>query len=231
MSTAEAFHDAGYGQGTIPLGSRPAVLVVDFQEAFTQPGLPFGGSEHVRAAVRVAGPMLDETRAAGIPVLQTVVAWRADGSDLGPWRHKVPELGQVTHVSRYAEVEPDLADERDLVFTKKMPSAFFGTPVLSALVQRGRDTLIVCGATTSGCVRATITDSFSHGFSTVAVRDACGDQDAQAHESNLADIGRRYAELLTAAEVCAYLRSVAADDDRVSRAPTPVASASSESGR
>jgi maleamate amidohydrolase len=211
MSTAQAFHDAGYGHGSIPLGSRPAVLVVDFQEAFTQPGLPFGGSAHVQAAVQAAKPMLAAARACGVPVLQTVVAWREDGADLGPWRYKVPDLGHVTPASRYAQVDPDLLDHGDLVYPKTMPSAFFGTPVLSALVQRQCDTLLICGATTSGCVRASITDSFSHGFHTVAVRDACGDQDAQAHESNLADIGRRYAEVLTAADVSAYLKSLTTD--------------------
>lgn len=220
MSTAQAFHDAGYGHGTLPLGARPAVLVVDFQEAFTQSGLPFGGSAHVQAAVRAAGSMLATARATGVPVLQTVVAWREDGSDLGPWRYKVPDLGKVTPASRFAQVDPELSDPGDLVYTKKMPSAFFGTPVLSALVQRGRDTVIVCGATTSGCVRATITDSFSHGFATVAVRDGCGDQDPQAHENNMADIDRRYAEVLTAAEVSTYLHSLT-EDHRVLEASTP----------
>lgn len=133
MSTAQAFHDAGYGRGTIPLGSRPAVLVVDFQEAFTRPGLPFGGSAHVRAAVRAARPMLAAARAAGVPVVRTVVAWRADGRDLGRWRYKVPGLAEVTPASTFARVDADLADPDDLVYVRTMPSAFFGTPVLSAL--------------------------------------------------------------------------------------------------
>lgn len=191
MSTEQAFHDAGYGHGSIPLGRTPAVLVVDFQQAFTRAGLPFGGAPHVQAARQAAQPILAAARATGVPVVQTVVAWREDANDLGPWRYKVPELANVTRASRFAEVDPELANPDDLVFVKTMPSAFFGTPVLSALVQRGRDTVIICGATTSGCVRASIVDSFSHGFRTVAVSDACGDQDPAAHQANLADVGRR----------------------------------------
>lgn len=214
MSTEQAFQQAGYGQGRIPLGAAPAVLVVDFQEAFTRPGLPFGGSGHVQAAVRAARPMLAAARAAGVPVLQTVVAWRADGGDFGPWRYKVPALAEVTLASRFAQVDSDLADPGDLVFEKKMPSAFFGTPVLTSLIQRRRDTVIVCGATTSGCVRATIGDSFSHGFHTIAVADACGDQDQAPHEANLADVGRRYAEVLSSHEVIRYFQRLADADHR-----------------
>lgn len=150
MGSDETFLAAGYGVGSVPLGSRPAVLVVDFQQAFTRPVLPFGGSDHVRAAVRRTAPLLACARTLGVPVLHTPVAWRQDASDLGLWGHKVPDLARITVGSAHARTDPDLADPRDLVFLKQAPSAFFGTAVLRTLVEAGRDTVLVCGATTSG---------------------------------------------------------------------------------
>ena len=208
VGTNEVFEERGYGAGRIEPGTRPAVLVVDFQRAFTRPELPFGGGDHVRDAVGNTARLLSVARELGVPVIQTVVAYRDDGADLGLWRSKVPALGEITTASDHARVDEDLFDPSDLVFVKKMPSAFFGTPVARTLVEAGCDTVIVCGCTTSGCVRATVVDSFSHGFRTLVPADCCGDQDAASHEANLGDVGRRYAEVVNSEEVIQYLKGL-----------------------
>ena len=93
----------------------------------------------------------------------------------------------------------------DVLLPKKWPSFFHGTPLISLLTAQQRDTVIVTGCTTSGCVRATAVDAFSYGFRTILPEDCIGDQGRDAHESNLRDVHRRYAEVTESDEVIAYL--------------------------
>lgn len=93
----------------------------------------------------------------------------------------------------------------ELVVTKQYPSAFFGTSPASTLTANGVDGVILTGLTTSGCVRATCVDAMSHGFATAVVRDACGDRAAGPHEANLYDMNAKYADVVSEAEVVAYL--------------------------
>jgi maleamate amidohydrolase len=198
----------GYGQGEIEPGERPAVLVVDLQYAFTDPDFPMGGSELVDRAVENTARLLETVRSAGVPVYQTVVAWRDDGSDIGLWPIKLPRLREVTLDSRWARVDDRVWDDSDVLLVKKWPSFFHGTPLFSLLTAGRRDTVIVTGCMTSGCVRATTVDAFSYGFRTLVPEDCVGDQGREGHESNLRDVHRRYAEVTTADEVIAYLERV-----------------------
>jgi maleamate amidohydrolase len=199
----------GYGQGSIEPGERPAVLVVDLQYAFTDPGFPMGGAELVERAVRGTARVCAAAREAGVPVFQTVVAWREDGGDLGLWAVKLPRLEEVTLGSRWAQVDDRVFDDSDVLLVKKWPSFFHGTPLLSLLAAAQRDTVVVTGCMTSGCVRATTVDAFSYGYRTLVAEDCVGDQGLDAHLSNLRDVHRRYAEVVSADEVCAYLDRVA----------------------
>lgn len=200
----------GYGQAPIEPGERPAVLVVDLQYAFTDPAFPLGGSELVVRAVEGAARLLSAARDARVPVFQTVVAWREDGSDIGLWPVKLPVLREVTLGSRWAAVDERVWDDSDVLLVKKWPSFFHGTPLASLLAASQRDTVIVTGCMTSGCVRATVVDAFSSGYRTLVPEDCVGDQGREGHESNLRDVHRRYAEVTTAAEVVAYLEALAA---------------------
>jgi maleamate amidohydrolase len=150
-------------------------------------------------------------RAAGVPVYQTVVAWRDDGSDIGLWPVKLPILREVTLDSRWAQVDERVWDKSDVLLVKKWPSFFHGTPLVSLLTAARRDTVIITGCMTSGCVRATTVDAFSYGFQTLVPEDCVGDQGEAGHESNLRDVHRRYAEVTGADEVIAYLDRVAAE--------------------
>ncbi|MDY7106888.1 MAG: isochorismatase family protein [Actinomycetota bacterium] len=207
MSTSETFAARGYGAGSLSWGSHPVVLVVDFQRAFTKPVLPMGGGDHIVAAVHKAADVLAAARPAGIPVIHTAVAYDPGGHDLGLWNEKVPALREVTIGSEHAEVDPLLWDESDSLIVKKGPSAFFGTALAPMLTRYRCDTLLIMGATTSGCVRATIVDAFSHGFPPFIVTDACGDQDRTSHQANIDDCTRRYAEAIDAAEAVARIKA------------------------
>jgi maleamate amidohydrolase len=199
----------GYGQRAIDPGERPAVLVIDLQYAFTDPGFPLGGAPLIERAVERTAGLLQVARAAGVPIFQTVVAWRDDGSDIGLWPVKLPILREVTLGSRWAQVDERLWDDSDTLLVKKWPSFFHGTPLHSLLTAAQRDTVIVTGCTTSGCVRATTVDAFSNGFRTLVPEDCVGDQGRDAHESNLRDVHRRYAEVTTADDAIGYLEHVA----------------------
>jgi maleamate amidohydrolase len=201
----------GYGQGSIEPGERPAVLVVDLQYAFTDQSFPMGGAELVERAVENTARLLASARRADVPVYQTVVAWRDDGSDLGLWPVKLPRLREVTLGSRWAQVDARVWDEADVLLVKKWPSFFHGTPLQSLLTAAQRDTLIVTGCMTSGCVRATVVDAFSFGYRTLVPEDCVGDQGLDAHESNLRDVHRRYAEVTSSHAVLEYLERTAVE--------------------
>jgi maleamate amidohydrolase len=194
----------GYGQASIEPGERPAVLVVDLQYAFTDPAFEFGGAELIERATTHTARLLETARSSGVPVFQTVVVWE-DERDIGLWTIKLPPCAKITPGSRWAKVDERVWDESDTLLPKKWPSFFNGTPLHSLLTAAERDTVIVTGATTSGCVRATTVDSFSSGFRTLVPEDCVGDQGHDAHLSNLRDVHRRYAEVTSADEVISYL--------------------------
>jgi maleamate amidohydrolase len=181
------------------------VLVIDLQYAFTDPSFSFGGAELIERAV--VAPLLEAARAADVPVFHTVVEWK-DEKELGLWTIKLPPCAEITPGSRWAQVDERLWDERDTLLPKKWPSMFNGTPLHSLLTALRRDTIVVTGCTTSGCVRATTVDSFSGGFRTLVPEDCVGDQGRDAHESNLRDVHRRYAEVTDSREVAAYFAAL-----------------------
>lgn len=201
----DAFESAGYGIGTVGFGQRPAVVVVDFQNAFTSSRSPIGGGEHIASAVERAKPVLATARASGVPVIHTYVAWSSEG-EFGRW--KIPSLREITPGSWPAQIDPRVWDRTDLCLLKRYPSAFFGTDLSSILQKQGIDTVLVMGATTSGCVRATTIDAFSHGFRTHVVEDCCGDQAPESHEGNLRDVGRRYADIIDSTRAVQWLTSL-----------------------
>ena len=198
----------GYGQGAIEPGERPALLVVDLQYAFTDRAFPMGGAPLVERAVENTARVAAAAREAGVPVYQTVVAWREDGSDIGLWPLKLPRLREVTLESRWAQVDERVWDDSDVLLVKKWPSFFHGTPLHSLLTTARRDTVIVTGCMTSGCVRATVVDAFSNGYRTLVPEDCVGDQGREGHESNLRDVHRHYAEVTAADDVIEYFQHV-----------------------
>ncbi len=193
----------------VGFGRRPALLIVDFQVGFADPEV-FGGG-NVREAIAAAVPLLAEARKLGLPVAYTRAVFSDDGSDAGVFGMKVPALKRLTDSADISQIVPELAPQPgDYVVRKTGPSAFFGTPLASWLNTKGVDTLIVSGATTSGCVRASVIDAISYNFRTMVITDCCGDRALGPHEANLFDMGQKYADLMTAEEAIAQARAAAA---------------------
>ena len=197
---------AGFGR-PLEWGSAPAVLVVDMVRAYFEPAaeLYLGNRDCLDATVRV----LAAARAGGVPVIYTRVGYGPGGIDGGLFFKKV---GALRHFvagtgSDLGEIMPEVAPRPDeLVIVKQYASAFFGTTLAATLTARGIDTLVICGVSTSGCVRATAVDAISSGYVPIVVRQAVGDRDPRPHEANLFDLQAKYAEVCDEPEVVAKLR-------------------------
>jgi maleamate amidohydrolase len=188
----------------IGFGRRAALLVIDFTVGFNDPAL-FGGG-NIDAAVKRTVDLLAFFRSRGLPVAYTRVVYADDGADGGIFAVKQPRLLMLTESHPAGQVVPELAPRRgELVVRKNQASAFFGTNLAPWLVQRGADTVVVTGCTTSGCVRASVVDAISYNFRPIVVRDCVGDRAAAPHEANLFDMGQKYADVLDRDEVIARL--------------------------
>jgi maleamate amidohydrolase len=201
-SAQAAYERAGF-TGGFELGTRPAVLVVDFCRGFTDPACPLGSD--ATAEIGRTRAVLDSARGVGALVVFTTIAY--DEGALGTtWLRKVPTLGELTAGSAWVDIDPRLGRiDTEPLISKTGASAFFGTPLAALLVSHRVDSVLVLGATTSGCVRASVVDAVQHGFATFVVTDCCSDRAAGPHEANLFDMTAKYADALTAQEVVTYL--------------------------
>ncbi len=199
MSESDIYRKQGFGNSS-GFGVQPALLVVDFVNGFNDPDL-FGGG-NIPQAIAQTAVLLAAAREAGVPVCFTRVVYAADGSDAGIFCLKAPGLKILTEDHVSSAVVDELAPAPgEYVLRKTQPSAFFGTDLIGWLVQRRVDTLIVTGATTSGCVRATVVDAMSHNFRTIVATDCVGDRALGPHDANLFDMGQKYADLMSGAEI------------------------------
>jgi len=208
-SLQQRYSGTGWG-GTLEPGLRPALIVVDFVQAYLRPGSPlYAGVEAARdACVR----LLQSARDAGVPVVHTNVRFQAGGRDGGVFFRKLPALRCFEQGGEpvLGDFDPALEPRADeLVITKQYASAFFGTSLASTLTSLGVDTLVIAGVSTSGCIRATAVDACQHGFVPLVVRDAVGDRHPAPHEANLFDLQAKYAEVVSLAQAQAYLARLA----------------------
>lgn len=198
-------------------GARPAFLVVDFSNGFTDPGSPLGGD--YPNELEATATMLDAFRAGGLPVVFTTVVYESHLRDAGVFIEKVPSLDVLVRGSRYVEIDDRIRPRAgETIVEKKFASAFFGTDLDAQLRGLGVDTVVIVGATTSGCVRASAVDSMQHGFRTIVVRDAVGDRAQGPHEANLLDIDAKYGDVISSHQVLAYLRDLGANGGAATRA-------------
>jgi nicotinamidase-related amidase len=183
------------------------VLVVDFSRGFTDPACPVGSD--LTAAVESTTQVLEVARAKGLPIVFTTIAFEAGGADGGIWMQKMPALAALELGSAWVEIDPRLGRRAgEPVVVKKGASGFFGTNLTAILVSAGVDAVVLCGATTSGCVRATAVDLLQYGFPTLVPRECVGDRAQAPHEANLFDIDMKYADVVGLDEALAYLESV-----------------------
>jgi len=209
-SLEQNYARGGFTQRLAP-GAHPALLMIDFVRAYVVEGSPLFGGESCLAARRGAEALLAAARRARIPVIHTNVEYEPGGRDGGVFFRKVPALasferGRHPELAAFAEGLEPAVDET--VITKQYASAFFGTTLASTLTSLGRDTVLMAGVSTSGCVRASAVDCCQHGFIPLVVREAVGDRAAAPHEASLFDLQAKYAEVISLAEARGYLEAL-----------------------
>lgn len=180
-------------------GQRLAIVNVDFQQAYTRIDMFKTAYETDPRQIEYVNQISRLARAKGMPVIWSHVAYKADAGDAGVWgtRTDTPDsLQNITYDSERHAYDPrcEIMGE-DLQFTKRMPSAFFETPLASYLVWHKVDTVIVTGGSTSGCVRATAVDALSHGYRTIVPIETCADKHESYHFANLTDLQLKYADV------------------------------------
>ena len=196
---ADIYHRQGMGHRA-GLGHAPALVIIDFVVGFSDPE-HFGGG-NIGPAIGQTVKLLAFARKQGWPVAHTRVVYADDGADAGVFTLKAPSLRKLTGTSPLSQIVPELTPlPGELVIRKQGASGFFDTNLAGWLAYRRVDTVVVAGCTTSGCVRATVVDSMQHNFRTVCVTDCVGDRAIGPHEANLFDMGQKYADLMTRAEL------------------------------
>lgn len=193
-------------------GERPALVVVDLSNGFTDPSSPLGGD--LSSVLGATAELLDACRRNDHPVVFMTVAYKPDFSDAGTFIKKVPALHVLVEGSSMVDIDERIKPlPGEPVVTKKYASAFFGTDVAERLHDLGVDTVVLAGCSTSGCIRASAIDSMQHGFRTIVVEQAVGDRAEGPHQANLFDIDSKYADVVDLAEALSVLAGACATDD------------------
>jgi maleamate amidohydrolase len=219
------FAAGGFG-ARAGFGKRPALLVIDVNWAFCgerpEPILEAikrwhtSCGEEAWTALEYIKRLIDRAHAKGLPVIYTTGERRADNWDGGSWRWKSTRGDEAASTFNPGidgnEIVAMIAPgPKDIVIKKQKPSGFFGTPLASFLTLLGCDSVIVVGTTTSGCVRATAVDAFSHNYRVVLAEEGCFDRSQASHALSLCDMHAKYADVLPTAEVLAYFDGLSPD--------------------
>ena len=201
-----------YGQRS-PLGSRPALLLIDAQTSVVgldRPILeqigeyPSGIGDAAHRAVRKLVPLTAAARAAGTPVIYTRVV-TSDG--VGMYGLRIDREPLLASDPRSQVVDELAPEPGDIVLEKPLASAFFATDLSAVLAGHGIDTVLIGGGSTSGCVRASAVDAASHGYRVAVIADGTFDRIKLSHAASLLDIWMKYGALISAAEAARYLQT------------------------
>ncbi|HMJ33516.1 MAG TPA: isochorismatase family protein [Baekduia sp.] len=207
--TEHTYDRAGFG-APVRRGQRPAILVVDLSRGFTEPQWPTGAD--LTDVVAATARLVEAARRIAAPVIYTTIAYdpaEADGHAYA-WLDKAPGLRVLRSGSELVDLDPRLPrEDRDPVIVKKGASAFFGTHLAATLTSLGADTVVVCGATTSGCVRASVVDAVQSGFPVLVPRECVGDRAQGPHDANLFDIDAKYGDVIDLDDAVQYLGGLA----------------------
>lgn len=191
----------------VGFGSRPALLIVDFQRGFTDPSCPVGSE--LSKEIIATKSLVDLIRKKQLPVAFTAVGFDASGRDGATWLCKMPGLAVLAEHSKWCEIDARLKPGAgEPVWIKRASSAFFGTPIIPFLTASRVDTLILTGCVTSGCIRATAVDAVSFGYRTIVPAECVGDRAEGPHTWSLFDIDSKYADVEPLARVLAYLNAL-----------------------
>jgi nicotinamidase-related amidase len=198
---------------TTYVGANPAVLAIDlYNKAYlggdrrvVEVDREFSGScgEHAWRALPLTQRLFGAARRAGVPVIYTT-----RHVDTGGVQSTNRNFGRLA--DDIYDIKAELAPEPgELVIYKERASAFFGTPLIAHLQMKGIDSLIICGESTSGCVRASTVDAYSYGFHNTVVEECTYDRSMVTHKVNLFDLHHKYADVMHVEEVLAHLDGLA----------------------
>jgi maleamate amidohydrolase len=203
-ASLEAVYTRAELGGRVGFGSVPAILIVDFQRCFVDPSIP-GGADFSHAIVQTR-ELLAVARTNDVPAFFTRVAYQQDLADAGLFVQKCPSLRYALEDTENVEIDARLERRAtEPLITKKFASAFYGTELVDILKKAGIDTLVICGCTTSGCVRASVVDALQNGFRAVIPRQCVADIAEGPHEWSLFDIDSKYGDVTTTHNVIAAL--------------------------
>ena len=193
-------------------GDRLAVVNVDFQNAYTRIDEFKTAYETDPRQIEYVNVISRLARAKRMPVIWTHVAYRGDAADAGVWGTRTDTPDSLQNI-KYGSRRHDFDDRCnidfsvDVIYDKRMPSAFFETPLQSLLVWHKVDTIVITGGSTSGCVRATAVDSLSRGYRTIVPIETCADKHESYHYANLTDLQLKYADVEPAQVVIDWLEA------------------------
>ena len=192
-------------------GKKAILVNVDLQKAYTRPDLFKTAYETDPKQLIYVNELAEKFRNLGWPVVWTYVAYMESGEDCGIWgtRTDTPDsLQNIKFGSDRSELDDRLHidSEKDVIYCKKMPSAFFETQLQSLCVWHQIDTIVLTGGSTSGCIRATAVDSLSRGYRTIVPEECVADKHESYHFANLTDLSIKYADVLEVQEIFEYLQ-------------------------
>lgn len=202
----EFYRQAGFG-GRVGWGSKAAVLVIDMAGNWTEPDAMIGSD--LGAVTPQIKKILNSARSQGLPVLFTTMAYDATMSDVTRVsRLKTPHAEKMVRGDQPTQVIAELErrSEEPLI-EKPRASAFLNTNLISILVDRGVDTVVIVGCSTSGCIRATAESALDLGFHALIPAEAVGDRSASAHTANLFDIDQRYADVVSVDDIIGHFEA------------------------
>ncbi|OEV26491.1 carbamoylsarcosine amidase [Streptomyces nanshensis] len=203
--TDRTYERAGFG-APVRRGSRPALVVVDLTRGFTEDAFPSGAD--MTEVVEATATLVEAARPVRVPVIWTAIAYstaEAQGNSV-TWLEKAPGMRALVEGTRAVALDPRLPHRpEDQLVVKKGASAFFGTSLAATLTALGCDTVLVCGATTSGCVRATAVDAVQSGFPVLVPQECAGDRAQGPHDAALFDIQAKYGDVVPLSDALAYL--------------------------
>jgi maleamate amidohydrolase len=201
--TDQIYETAGFGN-TVRRGVHPAILVVDFSYGFTDAAYPTAAdmSEPIAATMR----LLEAARTRSVPIAFTTISFDEAHIRTLPWLRKASGMAALRTGTRLVEIDARLARRAEEPLVSKLgASAFFGTPLAAILAAWRADTLIVAGATTSGCVRASVVDAVQSGYDVLIPEDCVADRARGPHEANLFDMQQKYADVISVADAIRYV--------------------------
>ena len=195
------------------VGPAPALLAIDLYELAYRGGPklpielvktnPSGCGRYAYEAIDPTKRLFAAARAAGLPIFYSTGDMRGESKPdfVGATKRVKASIDAADYTIR-SDFKPQ---KGDVVITKQRASAFYGTPLAAHLTQLGIQTVIVCGESTSGCVRASAVDAYSHGYHVVLAEECCFDRSLMSHKVNLFDMHHKYADVMHVDDIIAHL--------------------------